>query len=128
MNYWPALSCNLLELHQPLLRLIEELAAPGGKTAAVQYGARGFTAHHNTDLWRKTTPVCGKANHAFWNLGAAWLCMHLYEHYQYTGDRNFLEAKAYPLMKEAALFCLDCLTDDGPRPPAGLPRTSPENF
>lgn len=128
MNYWPALVCSMPELHEPLLKLIEELVTPGRKTAQRQYGAKGFTAHHNTDLWRKTSPVCGKANHAFWNMAPAWLCLHLFEHYRYTMDLDFLRQKAYPIMKEAALFCLDLLSENQGGNLRVSPSTSPENF
>lgn len=128
MNYWPALVCSMPELHQPLLQLIEDLVTTGRKTAQRMYGARGFTAHHNTDLWRKTSPVCGRSNHAFWNMAPAWLCLHLFEHYQYTQDLEFLRQRAYPVMKEAALFCLDLLSENREGQLRISPSTSPENF
>ena len=95
MNYWPAEVTNLAECHEPLFDLIEELREPGRRTARAHYGARGFVAHHNTDLWRATTPVDG-ARWGLWPMGAAWLSTHLYEHYAFGGDVAFLR-KAYPV-------------------------------
>jgi len=111
MNYWPAETCNLAECHEPLLRLVEELREPGRRTARTHYGCRGFVAHHNTDLWRGTAPVDG-ASWGIWPMGAAWLCRHLWEHYDFGGDREFLR-RAYPTMKASAEFFLDYLVDDG---------------
>jgi alpha-L-fucosidase 2 len=125
MNYWPAEVTNLAELHQPLFDLIEQLRAPGRRTARAYYGARGFVAHHNTDLWRATTPVDG-ARWGLWPLGAAWLATHLYEHYAFGGDRAFLR-RAYPVMKEASLFLLDFLVEDEDGRLVTNPSHSPEN-
>lgn len=127
MNYWPAETCNLGECHEPLIDLIAELSEAGRRTAKLHYGARGWTVHHNTDLWRMTTPTDGKAMWAFWPLGGVWLSRHLWERYAFRPDRSYLEQKAYPIMKEAALFCLDWLTElpDG-RLTTSL-STSPEN-
>lgn len=104
MNYWVAEVCNLSELHEPFLRMVEELQGPGGSTANTHYRADGWMTHHNTDLWRGTAPVDG-AQWGMWPTGGAWLCQHLWEHYLYTGDVNFLK-KAYPIMKGAAEFFL----------------------
>ena len=104
MNYWVAEVCNLSECHEPLLRMAGELVAPGSKTAQVHYRAAGWMTHHNTDLWRGTAPVDG-AHWGMWPTGGAWLCQHLWEHYLYTGDIEFLK-KAYPIMKGAAEFFL----------------------
>ena len=112
MNYWPVETCNLAECHEPLLRMVEELREPGRQTAKTHYGCRGFVVHHNTDLWRGTAPVDGAA----WGIfptGAAWLCHHLWEHYDFSRDKAFL-ARAYPTMKEAAEFFVDYLVEDGP--------------
>ncbi|MET0552774.1 MAG: glycoside hydrolase family 95 protein [Vicinamibacteria bacterium] len=125
MNYWPAEVTNLAELHQPLFDLIEQLRAPGRRTAAAYYGARGFVAHHNTDLWRATTPVDG-ARWGLWPLGAAWLSTHLFEHYAFGGDRAFLR-RAYPTMKEASEFLLDFLVEDADGRLVTNPSHSPEN-
>ena len=110
MNYWPVETCNLAECHEPLLRLVEELREPGRRTAKTHYNCRGFVVHHNTDLWRGTAPVDG-AVWGLWPMGAAWLCHHLWEHYDFGRDKKFLE-KAYPTMKEAAEFFVDFLTKD----------------
>ncbi len=131
MNYWPVFSCNLGELQRPLVKLIEDLAVKGRKTALEVYGARGFTSHHNTDLWRTTWPMGnhwkGSACFAFWNASASWLCRHLFEQYEYTLDQEFLNATAYPIMKSAALFLLDVLTEDNDGSLIICPSTSPEN-
>ena len=122
MNYWPAETTNLAELHQPLLDFIGELSVNGRKTATTNYGAAGWTAHHNSDLWRQSAPV-GDYGHgdpvwAFWPMGGAWLASHLWEHYAFGGDRAYLEQRAYPVMKGAAEFCLDWLVE-GPDGVAG---------
>jgi alpha-L-fucosidase 2 len=109
MNYWPAEVCNLSECHAPLFGLIDDLAISGGRTARAQYGCRGWVAHHNTDLWRGSAPINGIDG--VWPTGGAWLCQHLWEHYQFTGDRKFL-ARAYPDMKKAAQFFVDALVKD----------------
>jgi alpha-L-fucosidase 2 len=114
MNYWPAEVCNLSECHEPLFDLIADCAATGRKTAQAHYGARGWVLHHNTDIWRGTAPI-NAANHGIWVTGGAWLCHHLWEHYLFTGDTEFLRKRAYPAMKEAALFFTDFLVRD-PRP------------
>ncbi len=127
MNYWPAEVTNLAELHQPLFDYLESLREPGRKTARVHYGARGFVAHHITDVWGFTTPG-DRPRSGLWPTGAAWLTQHLWEHYLFGLDRAFL-AKAYPVMKEAAEFFLDYLVED-PRSPGRLvsgPSVSPEN-
>jgi alpha-L-fucosidase 2 len=125
MNYWPAEVTNLAECHRPLFDLVEELRAPGRRTASVYYGARGFVAHHNTDLWRATTPVDG-ARWGLWPLGAAWLSTHLFEHYAFGGDVAFLR-RAYPTMKEASEFLLDFLVADADGRLVTNPSHSPEN-
>ncbi len=126
MNYWPAETTNLSECHEPLLRMVSELVENGARTARVHYGARGWVCHHNTDLWRQTAPIDGPL-WGFWPTGGAWLCTHLWEHYQFTGDKEFL-ARAYPVMKGAAEFFLDTLV---PEPKhkwlVTCPSISPEN-
>ncbi|PQV64108.1 alpha-L-fucosidase 2 [Abditibacterium utsteinense] len=107
MNYWPSETTNLSEMTEPLFRLIREIAVTGEKTAKVHYGARGWVAHHNTDLWRATGPIDLPAS-GMWPTGGAWLCTHLWEHYQFTGDKKFL-AQAYPVMKGASTFFVDTL-------------------
>ena len=131
MNYWPAEVCNLPECHEPLFDLIEELAQNGRRTAEINYGCRGWTAHHNTDLWRQSAPVGdfgqGDPVWALWPMAGAWLCQHLWEHYLFGGDERFLKEKAYPLMKGAALFCLDWLIPDPQGRLVTAPSTSPEH-
>lgn len=126
MNYWPAEAANLSECHEPLLQMIEELRVTGRRTAAVHYQSRGWTAHHNVDLWRKSSPSAGDASWAFWPFGGAWLCRHLWEHYLYHPDTQYL-ARIYPIMKEAALFCLDWLIEGPEGKLVTAPSTSPEN-
>jgi len=111
MNYWPAEILNLSSLHQPFFTMIEELSEAGKTTAKNYYNARGWVLHHNTDLWRGTAPI-NAANHGIWVTGGAWLCQHLWEHFLYTNDTNFLRTKAYPIMKSAAMFFVDFLVKD----------------
>jgi len=123
MNYWPAELLNLSPLHQPLFDMISELAVTGKQTAKDHYNAPGWVLHHNTDLWRGTAPI-NAANHGIWVTGGAWLCHHLWEHYQFTQDRDFLKNKAYPIMKEAALFFNAFLVKD---PVTGYLISTPSN-
>jgi alpha-L-fucosidase 2 len=131
MNYWPAFPCGLGELQQPLVGLIKELSITGRTTAKEIYGARGFTSHHNTDIWRFASPVGnhlkGSAVFAFWNVSAGWLCRHLFDQYEYTLDREFLNNEAYPMMKSAAEFFINILTEDKDGYLIISPATSPEN-
>jgi alpha-L-fucosidase 2 len=126
MNYWPAETTNLSECHEPLLRMVSELVENGARTARVHYGARGWVCHHNTDLWRQTAPIDGPL-WGFWPTGGAWLCTHLWHHYEFSGDRKFL-ARAYRVMKGAAEFFLDTLVEE-PRHNwlVTCPSISPEN-
>ncbi|WP_430125135.1 glycoside hydrolase family 95 protein [Paenibacillus solani] len=128
MNYWPAEATHLSECHEPLIRMIQELSINGTRTAKIHYGARGWVAHHNVDLWRMSSPSDGRAMWAFWPLGGAWLSRHLWEHYLYQPDPEYLRETAYPLMKNAALFCLDWLVEDGKGHLVTSPSTSPENL
>lgn len=128
MNYFPTLVCNLAEFHEPLLTLIEELSQAGEKTAAMFYGAGGFTAHHNVDIWRHSTPVRGNACWSFWPMGSGWFCHHVFDHYLYTLDRDFLRQTAYPVMKKAAEFYADLLVEDANGRLILAPATSPENL
>jgi alpha-L-fucosidase 2 len=127
MNYCMVESCNLSELHSPLLNMLKPLAVTGRETAKNFYNARGWTLHHNTDIWASTNPVSGSPMWANWPLGGAWLSQHLWEHYQFTGDVSFLRDTAYPLMKEASLFCIDWLIEDKDGYLVTAPSTSPEN-
>jgi alpha-L-fucosidase 2 len=126
MNYWPVEAGNLSECHEPLLRMVGELVEPGSRTAKRHYGAKGWVCHHNTDLWRATGPIDGP-HWGMWPSGGAWLCTHLWEHYAYTGDKEFL-ATAYPVMKGAAEFYLDALVEE-PKHKwlVTCPSVSPEN-
>ncbi|MEI7730310.1 MAG: glycoside hydrolase N-terminal domain-containing protein [Verrucomicrobiota bacterium] len=127
MNYWPAEVCNLSECTEPLLRMIRELAVDGRWVAREMYGRRGWVAHHNTTIWRDAQPVDNAAQVSFWPMGSGWLCQHLFEHYRFTGDRGFLEKEAYPVMKDACLFYLDWLVDNGKGQLVTPVSTSPEN-
>lgn len=111
MNYWPAEVGNLAECATPLFDMIDDCVVSGRKTAEAHYGCPGWVLHHNTDLWRGTAPI-NAANHGIWVTGGAWLCQHLWEHYLYSGDREFLARRAYPVMKGAAEFFLEFLVDD----------------
>ncbi len=111
MNYWPAEITNLAECHEPLFAALGELAESGARTAREHYGSPGWVVHHNFDLWRGTAPI-NASNHGIWPVGNAWLCQHLWWHWQYSGDRVFLAERAYPIMKEAALFHVDNLVED----------------
>jgi alpha-L-fucosidase 2 len=111
MNYWLAEILNLSSCTEPLFHLIKEAAEAGKLTAKAHYGAPGWVLHHNTDLWRGTAPI-NASNHGIWVTGAAWLCQHLWEHYQFTGDKSFLQNEAYPIMKEAADFFVDFLVKE----------------
>jgi alpha-L-fucosidase 2 len=107
MNYWPAEPTNLAELHEPFLKMVKEMAETGAVTARNMYGARGWVAHHNTDIWRSTGPVDG-AFWGIWNAGGGWTSQHLWQHYLYNGDKNYLKT-VYPILKGAALFYKDFL-------------------
>ena len=132
MNYWPAEVTNLSEMHQPLLNWLQDLATTGKATAKEFYGAKGWVAHHNSDLWAMSNAVGDKGNGdpvwANWAMGGDWLTRHLYEHYLYTGDKKFLAEKAYPVMKGAAVFTLDWLIEDKNGYLVTAPSTSPENL
>ena len=127
MNYWPAEVTNLSECHQPFFQLAEGLIRSGQKTAREVYNCAGFTAHHTTDAWGFTAPL-GSVGYGMWPMGAAWTTQHFMEHYRFTQNRQFLEQRAYPILKEAALFFLDYLIED---PQTKLlvsgPTSSPEN-
>lgn len=127
MNYWPAEVCNLSECHEPLFDLIGDLSKTGARTARIHYGSGGWTAHHNVDLWRTSTPSDGDASWAFWPMGGVWLSRHLWEHYVFTQDDQFLRETAYPLLKGAAEFCLGWLVPGPNGELTTAPSTSPEN-
>jgi len=111
MNYWPAELTNLSECHEPLFDLIEDCATTGVATARNFYNCDGWVLHHNTDGWRGTAPI-NHSNHGIWVSGGAWLCQHLWWHYEFTLDKDFLASRAYPIMKQAALFFTEYLIED----------------
>ena len=130
MNYWQADTGDLWETEEPLWRLIHDLQVTGAETARVQYHSGGWVLHHNTDLWRATAPVDG--SWGIWPMGEVWLANRMWDHYEFSGDREFLRQQAYPVMKGAAEFVLSFLVEA----PAGTPfegrlvtnpSTSPEN-
>jgi alpha-L-fucosidase 2 len=130
MNYWPAEVCNLGDCHEPLFDFIEGLSHNGAKTARVAYGLNGWVTHHNSDVWRLSNAVGlkeGDPRWANWPMAAPWLCEHLWEHYRFTLDRDFLSARAWPLMRSAAEFLLGWLVDDGHGGLTACPSISPEN-
>ena len=110
MNYWPAEECNLGECVEPLIAMIKDLSVTGARTAQEMYGARGWVAHHNTDLWRATGPI-DFADAGMWPSGGAWLCDHLWDRYEFSGDEKYLK-EVYPVMRGAAQFFLDTLQED----------------
>ncbi|UUL83124.1 glycoside hydrolase family 95 protein [Sphingomonas qomolangmaensis] len=120
MNYWPAEPLALPECVEPLVAMVRDLAVTGAKTARAMYGARGWVTHHNTDLWRATAPIDG-AQWGLWPTGGAWLCTHLWDHYDYSRDPAFLDS-IYPLLQGACMFFLDTLVTD---PASGRLMTSP---
>lgn len=139
MNYWPAHVTGLAECAEPLHDLLAQLAESGARTAAINYGCGGWCAHHNTDLWRMSTPTNGSSSWAFFPFGGAWLSRHLWEHFLYTGDLDFLRERAWPILSGAARFIADWIdasvgagrgsTDAGNNdaPVLMSPSTSPEN-
>lgn len=126
MNYWPAEAANLSEMTAALFDHVDRAREDGRHVAKAIYGARGFVIHHNTDGWGHAGPIDGVKS-GVWPMGGAWLSLHFWEHYDYTRDREFLRARAYPVLKEAAEFLLDYLTDDGQGHLVTAPSISPEN-
>lgn len=131
MNYWGVETGNLPELHQPLFNFMKRLAKTGAITAKNFYNAGGWVCHHNTDIWGLTNAVGdygdGDPCWANWPMGGVWLGTHVWEHYSFTKDKNFLQQQGYPLMKGAVQFCLDFLTADKKGYLVTAPSTSPEN-
>ncbi|QXP66382.1 glycoside hydrolase N-terminal domain-containing protein [Polaribacter sp. AHE13PA] len=127
MNYWMAEMANLAECHEPFLEYIDGLREMGRITAKKTYNSRGFVAHHTSNIWHATA-ANGKARYGMWPMGAGWSAQHLFTHYEYTEDKEYLKNKAYPIMREAALFFVDFMVPD---PKTGLlvtgPSVSPEN-
>jgi hypothetical protein len=130
MNYWPAEVAGLPECHLPLFDLLDLLAVTGSRVAHELYGARGWVTHHNTDIWGWALPVGmghGDPCWAIWMMGGTWLVQHVWDHYEFTGDTDFLRARGWPLLRGCALFCLDWLVDGPDGWLDTIPSTSPEN-
>ena len=125
MNYWSAEVCNLAECHEPLFNFIKELAKTGEKTAKNYYNCGGWTCHHNADVWKHSTPT-GPVTASYWPMASGWLCKHLYEHYKYTLDLDFLKENI-DIMKKAAEFYLDYMTENENGIMVTMPSISPEN-
>jgi len=126
MNYWPAEKCNLSEMHEPLIQMVKELSESGKETAKVMYGANGWVAHHNTDIWR-ITGVVDFADAGQWPMGGAWLSQHLWEKYIYSGDLKYL-GSVYPVLKSACEFYKDFLIEEPTHKWLVVsPSVSPEN-
>jgi len=130
-NYWLAENANLSEMHRPMLGFIKNISETGGITAKTFYGAGGWVACHNSDIWAMSNPVGnfgqGDPMWANWNMGGAWLSTDLWEHYLFTQDKNFLKNDAYEIMRGAAQFCLEWLIEDKEGKLITSPSTSPEN-
>lgn len=127
MNYWPAEITNLAECTEPLIKMVKDLSVTGRNVAKEHYKMNGWVAHHNTDLWRGAAPI-NNANHGIWVVGGAWLSQHVWWHYQFSGDRDYLKNTAYPVLKEASVFFAEYLVPD-PKNPEWLvsgPGNSPE--
>ena len=131
-NYWLAENTNLSEMHAPMMRFIKNIATTGKITAKTFYGINGWTAAHNSDIWAMSNPVGafgeGDPSWANWNMAGAWLSTHLWEHYVFTQDKNFLKNEAYDIMHGAAQFCLEWLVKDKNGKLITSPSTSPENI
>lgn len=125
MNYWPAEVCDLSECHRPLFDLMKRMQKRGAETAERMYGCRGFVAHHNTDIWADCAPQDIWISATYWVMGAAWLCTHIWNHYVYTGDMEFLK-EMYPIIRDAAIFFHDFLIEDNGKRITN-PSVSPEN-
>lgn len=126
MNYWPAEATALPECHEPLFRFIREIAARGERVARDMYGLGGWTIHHNVSIWREGYPSDGFVYWFFWNMSGPWLCNHIWEHFLYTGDREFLR-RHYPLLAGSARFCSEWLVQDERGELTTPVGTSPEN-
>jgi len=128
MNYWIAETGHLSECHRPLLDFLQRLMESGQRTAREMYGCRGFVAHHTTDLHAETAPTGGIYASALWPMGGAWLALHAWEHFQFTGDRDYLREAGYPLLREASLFFCDYLVKNSAGEWVASPSVSPENW
>ncbi|KAI4295717.1 hypothetical protein L6164_035733 [Bauhinia variegata] len=127
MNYWPSLPCNLSDCQEPLIDYISALSINGRKTANVNYQANGWVVHHKSDIWARTSASQGDVVWALWPMGGAWLCTHLWEHYAYTMDEDFLKDKAYPLLEGCVSFLLSWLIEGSEGYLETNPSTSPEH-
>ena len=130
MNYWLAETCNLSDCTQPLMQFVQDLSHTGAQAAQETYGLPGWVSHHNIDIWRAANPVgmgVGQPTWANWCMSGPWLCAHVYDHYRFTRDREFLRSRAYPLMKGSAEFCLAWLIEDGKGHLTTCPSESTEN-
>jgi alpha-L-fucosidase 2 len=130
MNYWPAEVANLAECHRPLLDWLSAVSPRGAAVARDLYGAGGWTLHHNSDAWGFALPAGegdGDCCWSFWPLGAAWLCRHLWDHYDFGRDLDFLHDRGWPLARDAGTFCLDWLVELPGGALGTSPSTSPEN-
>jgi alpha-L-fucosidase 2 len=126
MNYWPSEITNLTEMNQPLIQMVQELSQTGMQTAKDMYGARGWVLHHNTDIWRINGPIDG-AFWGMWPMGGAWLSQHLFDKYDFNGNKEFLKS-VYPVVKEASIFFLDFLVEEPENKWLVVsPSVSPEN-
>jgi alpha-L-fucosidase 2 len=126
MNYWPSEITNITEMNEPLIQMVRELSQTGRQTAKDMYGARGWVLHHNTDIWRINGPIDG-AFWGMWPMGGAWLSQHLFDKYDFNGDKEFLKS-AYPVVKEASIFFLDFLVEEPEHKWLVVsPSVSPEN-
>jgi len=126
MNYWAAEASGLSDCTQPLFDLLERIAESGRKTARDMYGLSGFVCHHNTDIWADTAPQDEYLPASYWTLGGAWLCLHLWEHYQYTGDKSFLK-EHFSVLEDAVVFFNGYLTENDKGQLVASPSVSPEN-
>lgn len=127
MNYWMIGPCNLLECHEPLMKMVKELSIEGQKSAKSQLHCKGWLANHNIDIWRQTSPVGGLAKYAFWPMGGVWLTNQIYDYYRFTKDTDFLRHELWPVMLGAARFCADWLIEGRDGYLHTAPSTSPEN-
>lgn len=127
MNYWPAEVTNLSECHEPLFRMVTEMAETGRETAKLMYNRRGWVSHHNVSIWRETFLNDGSPTASFWNMSAGWLLSHFWERYLFSGDIEFLKNDAYPLMRESAMFYADWLVENKEGYLVTAANNSPEN-
>ena len=127
MNYWLAEICNLSQCHTPLFDLIDRMVINGRKTARDVYGCKGWVAHHNTNIWGQTSIEGILDSSPIWPMGGAWLSLHMWEHFAYNCDIEFLKSRAYPVMKEAAEFFIDYMVEDKSGNLVCGPSLSPEN-